>query len=659
MRQLAFVSALVAACPAVAAEDPSAWTVRDSIEMRTIEGPLVPGPGGKYWAFVCRQGNLSGDNNHYTLWLARAGFPPQLIDELSSRGNIPAISGVRWLGEHRLVYLREDRAGIKRLASLDFHSGGLSFLSDSGIEIEAFDMTPDGSSAVLLSRERAVRNSALVSVTYENPADLLISYARGELGTRGPVHRLLLWNRGGETRKADPPQRFALASGASPRISADGRKIAFLAAVAPEDAPDTWRRSGIDWLERALIRGARRSLRQWVLWDHFSGKCAALVDSPAAWESPQVVFDSEGRTALLLSWPAGPSLVRVDLATGRSETLVAHCRGFEQSETDVVVARTAAEPKRLRYRKGTGWQEEHAPASPDPFILRIDQSINRAPRVVDSNGSLVYDPNPQFAGKRFARVEPISWGPVERRTQGGLYLPPNSTPPWPLVIQTHGWDPERFAVDGDSTAGYAAQALAARGIAVVQMQIAGWELLGTPSEGPDQSARFESLVDYLANERNLIDPARVALLGWSRTGFHVRHAITFSRIRFAAAVIADGMDISYGQYLFWPQTEMSQLFEDVMGGHPFGDNSESWRQNATAFNLERIRTPVRILAFRPVSLLNNWEWCVGLRRLGKPVDFIWMPHAAHAPVLPSERMEAQENTLRWLEARLGPQRAQP
>src|SRR5262249_20644953 len=51
------------------------------------------------------------------------------------------------------------------------------------------------------------------------------------------------------------------------------------------------------------------------------------------------------------------------------------------------------------------------------------------------------------------------------------------------------------------------------------------------------------------DRRGLIDRHHVGLLGWSRTAYHIRYTLAFSKHPIAAAVVADGMEGGYWQYL--------------------------------------------------------------------------------------------------------------
>jgi len=71
--------------------------------------------------------------------------------------------------------------------------------------------------------------------------------------------------------------------------------------------------------------------------------------------------------------------------------------------------------------------------------------------------------------------------------------------------------------------------------------------------------------------KGLIDPARVGIIGFSRTCYYVEEALIRDPTRFAAATIADGVDESYIQYLTgvgWSVQVPEQ--EAIYGAKPFG-----------------------------------------------------------------------------------------
>jgi len=235
--------------------------------------------------------------------------------------------------------------------------------------------------------------------------------------------------------------------------------------------------------------------------------------------------------------------------------------------------------------------------------------------------------------------------------EGGLYLPPQYVPGkrYPLVIQTHGFDPDRFWIAGPYSSAFAAQPLASQGMVVLQMNDSFHDVTDTPQEAERAMHAYESAIDYLDRE-GIIDRGRVGLIGFSRTCFYVKYALTHSQKHFSAAIVSDGIDAGYLQYLlFYDQTSGLALeFESLIGGEPFGAGLALWMKNSPGFLVDRVKTPLLIQAIGPDSLLGEWQWFKGLERLNRPVDLVYLPEGSHVLVKPWERMASEEGSLDWL-----------
>lgn len=284
--------------------------------------------------------------------------------------------------------------------------------------------------------------------------------------------------------------------------------------------------------------------------------------------------------------------------------------------------------------------------------------MNAPPRIVaiDHNGgrkAVLRDLNPQFRDLAFAKVEEISWkNPLGREEIGGLYWPVGyiAGRKYPLVIQTHGWIPGQFWMDGPWTTAFAAQPLAGKGFFVLQMgEDSAQRLTDTPEEAPSAVAAYESAIDYL-DGRGLIDRNFVGIIGFSRTCYYVTHMLAFSKYRIAAAVIADGVDVDYFQYFASSNADPAQSAEvqALNGGAPFGGALSAWTKRVSAFHMDQVHTPLRIQALSgPGALLQEWNWFSGLYELGKPVEMVYLPNGAHILEKPWERMVSQQGDVDW------------
>jgi hypothetical protein len=168
------------------------------------------------------------------------------------------------------------------------------------------------------------------------------------------------------------------------------------------------------------------------------------------------------------------------------------------------------------------------------------------------------------------------------------------------------------------------------------------------NEGPCSVALVESAVDKLLAD-GLIDPARIGIIGFSRTCYHVMEALTTSRIHFAAASITDGINEGYFQYftdIDTPGNGIVSQANAMMGGAPFGPGLKKWLERSPEFNLEKITTPLQVVVSRRF-LVDDWEPYAGLRILNKPVDLIVLRNGTHVLSNPQERLASQGGTVDW------------
>lgn len=310
-----------------------------------------------------------------------------------------------------------------------------------------------------------------------------------------------------------------------------------------------------------------------------------------------------------------------------------------------------------------------------PIRVELRQDPNTPPalyavEVSTGRERLILDLNPQLKGFTLGRVEDATWRDAKGQVWSGrLYFPVGYRrgERYPLVIQDTSipLDSNRhiasqeFSLDGTfSGAGtgpgisvYAAQPLANRGIAVLSLTSSrGPEFSGTPREGEVAVDAYESAVEHF-REMGIVDASKVGIVGFSRAGYRILYALTHSNFPFAAAVVADNVDFGYWQRVFYSGNDE---FESVNGAPPFGPGLQSWIKNAPAFNVEKIRTPLRLHhETGPLSttLFMGWEMFSRLRTLGRPVELYVIPdieHGAHPVQNPGQVRANKEAAVDWL-----------
>jgi dipeptidyl aminopeptidase/acylaminoacyl peptidase len=670
-------------------------TVSDSIEMTGIGTPLseylgappaTTSPNGKVFAIVARKGNIQRNSNDYTLLLFHKDSvflspQPDVVVSFSSRSNRPGIDNVRWIGNTTVAFLGAPESEPQQIYSYDLTTRVLMKRTHSDTDIVCFDARSDFTTIVYMSRprpsyffDRKTLDSGLVIDQQWLPELMMGSSSDLTVGFIHPFE-LFVDRNGQPSEQVLTPEDLPLPFwGIS--LSADGA-YAVVGAVTKQ-MPDAWipytdlGPPGSKGDRYLLIDVQRSSVRPLISGNGGSGAPGTCILSTVVWlaESRSVVVSDvylpldvsndslravRAKTRYTLEINADTGAL-TPVTTGRFDLITA-----ETMTQKIFLAKHSGTPTRdasLAYQKIHGaWQRTNTTSERDIDIVE-EQDLNTPPRLfaIRLHGherTLLLDLNPQFHNVRFGRVEAIAWkGKEDHEAKGGLYLPNDYAVGmrYPLVIQTHGWNPERFTIDGESTAGFAAQALAGKGFIVVQMDEKYGDVLNTEQEGPMQVGLYEALIDYL-DGRKLVDRKRVGLMGWSRSGLGVRYALEFSKYPIAAAAVVDGMDASYLQYLVdltISDNEATETYTGIHGGDPLRGGLQKWEKNATGFNLSKVNTPVRLVALGLHSVLeNNWEWFAGLEHLNKPVELILLRDALHSPVRPSERITVQEGDVDW------------
>ena len=676
-------------------------TIADSIQMTRLGDPsytdgapskgLVAkfSPDGKYFVVTLKKGNLEANTNEYSLVLFQTAEvfqtpEPQVLVSLASSSNRPAISNVVWLDDNDTVLFLGEHPGERtQVYSLTCSSKELKKLTSSATDLTSFATAANGGEIVYAAKdpvstfltESASRNG--IAVTNEWLANLI----RGSYGGKDDDEDSLFVQQVGHN-----PVKVAIhgrISAPEIRLSPDGAHL--LLQAESRSIGNTWNEYEDKFLETATPHpgqsGHRTGIFQYELIDTRTGVSQALSDTPISPTSgAEVAWSPDSHSALVSNAylpldvpdPAERSirkahtflvefkipsreflkisqedlrLLNWDPKTGNVTCEVGRFESIQGKTTPKVYFRKRDET----WLKATAPQQTAVPSLPE---IVLDEGMNTPPRIVaidPSTGrkSLLMDLNPQFQIFALAKVEEITWKDAHGiEVKGGLYWPPDyvAGKKYPLILQTHGWNPDKFWVDGPWTTAFAAQALAGKGFFVVQIPDPDWHIEATAKEAPRAMAAFESAIDHL-DRRGLIDRNRIGIIGFSRTCWYLTYTLTHSKHRFAAAAFADGVDYGYFQYMSY--LDFANEFEQVYGGPPFGKNLSRWLKESPAFLMDKIETPLRIQTLGPDSLLLDWHWYTGLSLLGKSVEMIYIPEGTHILEKPWERMTSQQGNVDW------------
>jgi dipeptidyl aminopeptidase/acylaminoacyl peptidase len=646
-------------------------------------------PDGKRFAVVLKRGNLEANTNDYLLVVFQTEHvfdkpEPKTLAVMSSSSNREGIKDVAWLADSEtILFLGEQPGETTQLYALNCATGRLRKLTNHATNLIAFSSDEQGHAIVYaVERPRAPvvnersRREAMV-VNDEAMADLLS-------GSIGDNERdlMVLDTKTGSSR--------TLPLGAEIHgklwgdltdffTSPDGRYVAVRANLT--EVSPKWRQYKEPLLRKMLQRdlppGALSWIFRYAMIETETGRGRVLLDSPVSDYGSEIGWSPDGCSVVLtgVSLPieesqsdgkllGTPGVVEVNLLNLHHTLAAPEDLRFLHwdRKTNVLafeVRRRDSKPSERRYFKkfGEHWKQiDGNEQETVPVEIVAEQDLNTPPKIAaldrkTGRKALLLDLNPQFNELKFGKVEEIKFfGAGHLEVRAGLYFPPDFEPgkKYPLVVQTHGFDANGFWIDGPFTTGFAAQALASRDLLVLQIPDRHDWSTETPQEAPRMMETIENAIGFV-DGLGILDRDRLAIVGFSRTGLYVQYMLTHSKIHFRAAVVAEGSDGGYSQYLQFldahPYTASDS--ESINGGVPFGSGLLYWLRRSPEFLVDTIDTPLMIQAASPESLSMLWAVDKGLRRLGKPAELIYLPTGTHILEKPWDRMASQKGTVDW------------
>jgi len=662
-------------------------------------------PDGRHFFIVIRRGNLATGANEYRLLLydvarvrdSLGGGPlpaPVELARFDSTSNRHGIGRAIWLADSRTIaFLGENPGEAAQLYTIDVAERRLSRLTNHPTPVLDFDLDRNHDGfiyAAVTPSDWSDRISRGFVVEGENLIELT---RRGQVQLPTPVAYFIGSRSTRTARPVDIPA-YRLTFENLPYglwMSPDGRRAIALRHVV--DPPAAWWTDYAPVAQSDYLQGARQSAHfasahpafflQYMIVDLDSGSARPLLDAPSAYlvagrdlaahwlaDGRSVILSNtflpldSARGAELARRRSAAAVVEVDVGNGRFRRIVELAgetdrrqgllsSSFEQGMLSLIWS----DRSRSGYRKsGPNWREAQATTDPSRLAIDIVQALNLPPelRAVDPASGLsriISDLNPQLRRHALGRVEPIEIAVGERSVRAGLLRPVDYVAGrrYPLIIQLHGFDPDEFLVDGPSasTAGYAARALANRGLLVVQLANTPTRETGFRGELEPQISTLRALIERLDRE-GLVDRNRIGIHGHSRTGYYVQHALTFSDLRFAAASVSDASQLSAFEHVAFFGGPYPGMAEDerMIGAPLWGaDAALAWAERDPMFNLHRVNTPLRIEVYQ--YGLGWWDVFALLRRHQRPVEYLAFPDAFHVPVKPWERQTSQQGLVDW------------
>jgi len=335
-----------------------------------------------------------------------------------------------------------------------------------------------------------------------------------------------------------------------------------------------------------------------------------------------------------------------------------------KGEVDVQYGDGGPGLEKFYYSNTAPSRDESRAAAPGQVVPSLEvfvrQSLNQPPVLFASSGIrelALWNPNPQLAKLDMGTAEAYEWTDQDGRAiKGVLFKPSDWTPGrrYPLVIEARSYHQDRFFVDGTYPTAVAARAMVEDGMLVLQ---AGEPAMREKDMFVGATARalegYEAAIRKLS-AAGMIDPARVGIIGFSRTCDNVLYAIAKRPNLFAAATSANGLTYGPMQYLSAVDESLDprllEQFERHYGGKPLGSGLQQWVSENAVFQAAHVQTPLRVETHDPefgAQILTDWEPFAALRSLDKPVDLIVLPYATHVVSMPSDLEESQQGDVDW------------
>jgi len=686
-------------------------TPRDCVQVRYVVG-IWPNTVGTQVAYLVKAPNLATDRNDDQLYVRdlNSGSP--------GNGKLVFIginvSNVVWLDGDRDIALIAEENGLKRAILVNTVTGDSRPLFHTSASVDAFSTDASGDEVVYAVADPPIRKSQIGEDGNAKSDSHRISFDFTGAAER-PTDSLYLVRRDNASGWSQPlvvtikdpftgANATHLVNPMYLSLSPDGKYL--LLNYFANGLPNDWRENPFVALEQnGLSRIA-------VLYQIKTGTTSLAFktiypDSAPLWSRDSASYLMNAHSPVGSVWEsddkrnhwvsaADANLFQVNVKTGRISEVFRHIPSrfhhdgplYWCADGDVIVRSSWTSITRLR-RIGNAWHALETINIPHQRIDRFDMLSSNGTSVLGTHETVsappdlfIYKPgdikrrrltnlNPQLESLIFAPVRDVHWTTSEGLNVNGLlFVPPNYEPGmrYPLVIQTKG-DQGWFTCDAGLShePSFAPQPIATAGIMyLIRTFGPDWNAVAERNKRPkgypggigeaiQQMDIWDSAVRYLTN-KGMIDPSKVGIIGFSRTGWEVEFDLVHAHTRYAAATAADNIQYSLSEW--WMLPFLSHTEEDMYGGPPLGKSLKSWKSYSISYNFDKIQTPLLIEEMGygvadnmqgavPTTLATSFEIARSLSRLGKPVELYYYPNDGHMPDHPRARLESVQRNLDW------------
>lgn len=634
----------------------------------------------------------------------RTAAPPEpiVISSIDVAKDDDEPGAIQWVGESQIAFVARTRSGQRQAFVVNVTSRSTRQITNSETDVVGFE-----------SAGNVQAHYACVPYETDKPLVVLVDGFDKALPfeNNSPTHcypetpvRLLVSRDGAAPAPIALPPMQLFPWLKRIWVSPDGNHAVIVAPAV--DAPEHWSaytgplRDQAGFTARFTDPTSMEMLNRtrYLLLDLRTGQVRPLLDAPtgqmAATNSPiESFWTKNGRsvvvtnTFLPLIGAEGnersrrvgqPAVAEVDIESGivtaivREEVATDSSGRVERRMTDfewnlesqvltIAYQRDDGSVTRESYQKrSAGWKRSSsAEFSTGPVAIVEEQSLNQRPRMfVEGSGAgrrkLLLDPNPQAETRTFAQARVVHWTDANGlEWSGGLLLPTSykAGARYPLVVQTHGFKPGAFLLDGPTDGfgagtAFAAQALANAGFVVLQIEDNARAITLDQREGPAVAEGFRSGIERLIAD-GLVDAGKVGLCAFSRTGLHALHLLVRHPDMLAALTMSDTLTGGYSIFMYnvTRPAVMDELAKLSDAGRPQLDTIGMWFAREPLYALPKSSAAVRLEGM--FQGLGMWEIYSVLKDAGRPVEYIFYPQGSHVLQKPRERLSSQGGNVDW------------
>ncbi len=626
-------------------------------------GEVMPSPDGRWLAYTRTSAVMEDEKSEMVTQIYLSRYDGSRGFQLTTGEK--SASSPAFAPDRRFVYFRSSRSGSSNIWRIPVAGGEAIELTDWEGSIGGFRVSPDGRWIAFSgrkkdeAREKAKKQKLDFTVVDEKPNNyglwiVSVDPAKQSEGAREIV--------GDENHVAG----F--------EWSADSKRIVF--EHWPRNEADHWMRSDISEV------------------DVESKAVKTLADAEVSERTPKYSPDGKllafVRGSMVRNWVPEGRLVVKDLASGQERTLAltqdefgrgSNLLGFgadsdrvfftETQRTRNVLVSLALDgkPENLGFPEsgtvsssggvrlnGAGTHIGLSAESVDEAVevYMFDVKRRRAARSSDIHEKV-------RTTRAFARTEVIRWKSKDGREIEGLLT-------YPLGYQEGTRVPLALVIHGGPMGVFTETFIGARGLyPIATFAMEGYAVLRpNPRGGSGYGLEFRKAnfndwgggdyedimagVDHVI-EKGVVDPDRMAVMGWSYGGFMTSWVIGQTD-RFKAAGVGAAVTN------LWSFTGTSDILDFLPGyfnGEPW-ENFDGYREHSPMNYVQNVKTPSLVLHGERdlrVPISQGYEFYNALKRRGVKTKMVVYPRQPHGPREPKFLLDVAKRHLAWTEEHIG------